>query len=163
MDQVAGGSLPLTECIFVISTFNLYRALPTEISQDQFSSTSSLLPWEMMLGSMFQIPLLLVGLWLMSSGVSGIVTLDFEVDVTDENLIFLECFGDGDTEPNQGAVFVFTNPLTGTSQTRTLPSDENRLRYEVTPENEAEIRCALQDVPPSQAISIAGECSEQRQ
>ena len=90
------------------------------------------------------------------------VILDYQVDSNDLNLIYLECFNDGETEPNRNGVFVFFDPGTGDPirENSIIHSNDNRLSFEVTPENEAEIRCYIQnrDVT-SDTVSIAGECT----
>ncbi len=101
--------------------------------------------------------LLLLGLQLMSSVVSGAVFLDYQVDSSDVNLIFLECYSDGAAAPNRDAIFEFFNPITQVLQARLSPLPSDRLRYNVTPATEAEIRCFIDEVS-SQRLSIAGEC-----
>ena len=94
-------------------------------------------------------------------GVFGQVILEYQLGIDDLNVIFLECFDDGETEPNPDSVFVFFDPITGNPlQTRLIPRNENRLRFKLTPENEATIRCYTQnrDVT-SVPVSIASECT----
>ena len=97
-----------------------------------------------------------LGLQFISSSVHGSVLLDYQVDHVDLNVIFLECFGDNEAEPDPNAVFKFSNPITRVLlEARQIPQPDNRLRFEVTPDNEAEIQCFIRDVP-SQTVSIAG-------
>ena len=103
---------------------------------------------------------LLVSLALHLCVAQVIVILDYQVDSNDLNLIYLECFNDGETEPNPNGVFIFFDPVTGNPirEESIIPSNEDRLSFEVTPENEAQIRCYIQnrDVT-SDPVSIAGE------
>ncbi len=90
----------------------------------------------------------------------GDVLLDYQVDNSDVNLIFLECYGNGQIKPNPDAVFEFLNHITGTLLASSSPRQhENTLRFEVTPTTEAEIHCFIGGAS-SQAVYIAGECSK---
>lgn len=85
------------------------------------------------------------------------ITLDFQIDSSDENLIFLECISD-DGLPSSDAIFEFINPLTNTLQLRTVTSSgSSHVSFKVTPATEADIRCII-DNTASETLSIAGEC-----
>ncbi len=85
------------------------------------------------------------------------VFLDYQVDSSNTNLIFLECYSDGGTTPNRDAIFEFFNPITRVLQARLSPLPSDRLMYNITPATEAVIHCFVDEVS-SQNVSIAGEC-----
>ncbi len=89
-----------------------------------------------------------------SLDVSGL--LNYQVDGSDMNLIFLECYGNNETTPNRDAIFEFFNPITGVLQARLSPLPSDRLRYTVTPATEAVILCHIDEIS-SQFLAIAGE------
>ncbi len=102
------------------------------------------------------VQLLLLGLQLTMS--SGAVFLDYQVDSSNVNLIFLECYSVGGTTPNRDAIFEFFNPITRVLQARLSPLPSDRLMYNITPATEAVIHCFVDEVS-SQNVSIAGECT----
>ena len=104
--------------------------------------------------------LLLLSLQFMSLGVEANVFLDFELDPPDSNVVFLVCYNEGERDPHPEARFEFTDPITGRVQGIFSTQEDNRYRFDVTPDTEATIRCFI-DLAGGRSFSlplnIAGE------
>lgn len=87
--------------------------------------------------------------------IDTIAVLDFEVDISDPNLIFLECLA-SDGQRSIDALFEFFEPVTRALRSRIRSSNGNRLTFHVTPQTEAIICCKIDGIP-SENVSIAGK------
>ena len=76
-------------------------------------------------------------------GVAAPVVLNFELDSSDSNVVFLECYIEGELEPHPDARFQFIDPITGRAQGTFSTQEGNRYRFDVTPDTEATIRCFI--------------------